>query len=751
MTGTRAKFLVIVPLLSLVLFVAVPIPARRLHPAGFNSIRIYDRNGTLLREVLSYDHKTSVWVPLERVSPWVVKATLLREDRRLLLHPGVDLLALCRAARTNVGQGRIVSGGSTITMQVAKMVLGLKRRNIVSKVLEALCALKLELQLSKAQILEIYLNRVPYGFQTYGIEAGARFYLGKGCGQLSLAESCMLATLPSAPALMNPYAAMDRVAAATRQILTELCANGAIDQLTCELALNEPLNLVNRRVNFEAPHFVDHVLERLRAEDMSDVTEVMTTIDLALQQKTEGMLKTTLRSLSGYEVGQGAVLIADAASGEILAMVGSRDYFDAVEGQVNGCAARRQPGSSMKPFLYALALMSGMRLSDFLPDTIVEFRLRDGTTFAPRNYGERYHGLTRMREALASSFNVGAVYLLDLLGPERFYRLLRQFRFSSLTKGAEHYGLSLGLGAGEVTLLELVNGYRIFARQGVVSEMAYVRGFKDRDGRTRGSRAATQERVLPTEISYLVTDVLADDAARFKAFGVDNPLRLPFACAAKTGTSKDYRDNWCIGYSRDYVVGVWVGNFSGAPMRGVSGISGAAPLFHDIMIELHRDGFPQAFAAPGGLVRRRICSRTGLLAGPECDNQLEEIFIARNEPTDSCGCGARDNRQPRHYAAGHGDRSNGQTSDGLTIAHPADGDVFKIDPHVSAGSQRIKFSIRAADPVETVRVMLDGAVVAVVEPPFEFLWSPVRGEHVLDAVVEREGIVARDRVAFAVY
>lgn len=748
---TKVKYLALVPLLLVILFIAVPVPAGRLYPPGFNSIRIFDRNGELLREVLSYDHKTSVWVPLEKVSPWVIKATLTREDRRFLLHPGLDLLALGRAARANRRQGKIVSGGSTITMQVAKMVLGSKRRTIASKVLEAVCAVKLELQLSKAQILEIYLNRVPYGFQTYGIESAARFYFGKGCGQLSLAESCMLATLPSAPTSMNPYARMDRVEAVRRKILSDLRSRGGVDPITCDVALGEPLNLVDRRVNFEAPHFVDHVLDRLRAEETEYIAEVVTTIDLALQQKAEGMLGTTIRSLIGYQVGQGAVLIADARSGEILAMVGSRDYFDAVEGQVNGCTSRRQPGSSMKPFLYGLALMSGMRLSDHLPDTIVEFRLRDGTTFAPRNYGEQYHGLTRMREALASSFNVAAVHLVDQLGAERFYTLLKNFGFASLTEGAEHYGLALSLGAGEVTLLELVNGYRALARHGIVSSLISIREIRDRSGRRHRPAAGKVRRVLPPEVAYLITDVLADDAARFVAFGADNPLRLPFACAAKTGTSKDYRDNWCVGYTDDYVVGVWVGNFNGAPMQGVSGITGAAPLFRDIMIELHRDDYPRPFAPPAGLIRRNVCSSTGMLAGPDCANPIEEIFMVRNAPVDSCECRGHD-AAPRPFAgAGHDNTRAVRIAGGLTILHPANGDVFKIDPHVSAGSQRIKFAIGTADSIEAVKILLDGAVIAVARRPFEFLWPPLRGEHVLEAVAQQGDLDVRDRVAFVVY
>lgn len=747
---TKLKLIVLPVLLLMILFVAIPLPRRILHPAGFNSIRICDRNGALLREVLSFDHKTSVWTPIERASPWMVKATILREDKRFLLHSGIDLLALARAACSNIKQGRVVSGGSTITMQVAKMALGLKRRSVPNKILEVVCALKLEMQLTKAQILEIYLNRIPYGNQTYGVEAAARFYFWKGCGQLSLAESCLLAVLPSAPALMNPYVGGKRGEAARRRLLHGLLKYAAVDQATYDVALCEPLNLVNRRVDFEAPHFVDHLLGQLRRGDTEDVAKVITTIDLALQQKTEQMLRTTLQSLRHYQVGQAAVAIASARTGEVLAMVGSRDYFDAVEGQVNGCVSLRQPGSSMKPFLYGLALMSGMSLADHVPDTIVEFRLRDGTCFAPRNYGQKYHGPTRMREALASSFNVGAVYLIDQLGIERFHALLKEFGFRSLTRDPHYYGLSLSLGAGEVTLLELVNGYRAFARQGMAGDLTLIREVWDQSGGRIRRREPNDERVLPAEVAYLITDVLSDNAARFKAFGADNPLHLPFACAVKTGTSKDYRDNWCIGYTTDYVVGVWVGNFSGAPMQGISGITGAAPLFRDIMMELHREKCPAAFAPPAGLRRERVCAATGMIARAGCANHIEEIFATPRAPVDSCDCGGQGTER-METAAATGWARKRQPASGLAIVHPARGDVFKIDPHVSARSQSIKFVVAAHDSVDEVKILLDGAVVAVARRPFEYMWPPVRGEHVLEAVVEKRGLDVRDRVAFAVY
>ncbi len=743
------KYLLLVLSAALVIFVTAPFPSNQLYPTDFCSKQICDRNGELLREVLSHDYKTSVWVSIGDISPSMIKATILREDKRFLSHHGVDFFALIRACFLNIARGKIVSGGSTITMQVAKMCLDLKNRNVLSKILEIIFALKMELHLTKSRIMEIYLNRAPYGNQTYGVEAAARFYFRKSAGHLSYGESCMLAVIPRAPALMNPYISIGGVDVARKRLLNDLIEQHLIDAETHAIASREKINLVDRRINFEAPHFVDYVVARLSARRMNAATKIVTTIDLRLQDELEKMLSTTLRSLHGYRANQGAVMVASVRTGEILAMVGSKDYFDAKEGQVNGCISPRQPGSSIKPFLYALALSSGMSLVDFLPDTVIEFRLHDGTNFVPRNYGQKYHGPTRMREALASSFNVPAVYLIEEIGIERFHTLLKQLRFQSLDKDAQHYGLSLSLGAGEATLSELVNAYRALALGGCIGELNYFRRAYSRGDKAIVPDTNIQERVFSPEVAYLVNDVLSDNVGRFKAFGTDSPLNLPFVCAVKTGTSKDYRDNWCIGYTTDYVVGVWVGNFSGAPMQGVSGISGAAPLFRDIMIELHRNDYPTAFRRPTTLEKKHICLHTGALARTTCHNQIEELFLPGTSPVDSC----RGAEQDRWMVTMH--RRNGVTahepSRALTILNPGEGDVFRIDPQVSIESQNIRFRIATVDSTESVKLILDGRAITIEQYPFEYLWQPTRGEHILEAIAEEGDNESNDQVAFTVY
>ena len=734
----------------LVFFFAVPPNKSRLYPR-FSSFQICDRNGKLLREILSKDYKTSCWVNLDEMSSHIVAATILREDKRFYSHFGVDPIGLIRASYDNIKHRRIVSGGSTITMQVAKTALNLKKRSILTKMAEMIYALKLELHLSKKEILEIYLNRTPYGNQNYGIEAAANFYFRKPARQLSLGEACILASIPKSPIKLNPYRNPEVVLQEKKKILKLLLAKQLIDSLNYRCAIKESLNIVPNSFNFEAPHLVDYIINKIDMEKKNLPQRLIASIDLNLQNNFEQMLATTIKSLKSYNVNQGAVLVMDTKTGEILAMVGSKNYFDEEEGQVNGCLALRQPGSSIKPFLYALALESGIPASYVLPDTLLEFNLADGTKFAPRNYGDKYHGPTRAREALASSFNVPTVYLLEKIGVQRFHNRLKELNFTSLNKDASFYGLSLGLGAGEVSLLEVVNGYRSIVREGIWEGERSVLNVE-------GFSKTNSKRVFSKEAAYIITNILSDNSSRIKSFGEDSPLNLPFPCASKTGTSKDFRDNWCIGFTRKYVVGVWVGNFNGSPMEGVAGISGAAPLFRDIMIELQRKEYPPKFEEPASLVHEKICAKTGKFATPYCPDVIEEIFINGTEPKQSCdidcsgmaaaGFSRRDTVRRNLKVTTTISHNN---ENGFEILNPADGDIYKIDPQVSYAGQGISFRVSEDETISEVIFKLDGKILCRRKYPFEYLWQPILGEHKLEVIGEGKTPSQIDQVSFRVF
>lgn len=725
------------------LYIVVPPRSSELYPA-FNSYKILDRNGRVLREILSKDYKTGTWVPISGISPHMLKATIIREDRRFFLHPGVDLFAISRAFINNIRYGRITSGGSTITMQVAKFCLGVTDQNILTKFQEILYALKLELYLNKSKILEIYLNRAPYANLTYGVEAASAFYFRKKSQELSLGEASILTAIPKSPSRYDPYINPVLVREEKERILDELLRTKVIDDLSFGIAVRESLNILGADINFEAPHFVDFVIDKMEKNHITNCLSVTTTIDADIQRNVSKISSTSLKTLSEYNVNQAAVIVLDRRDGEIIAMVGSKDYFDSRDGQVNGCVSLRQPGSSIKPFLYILALESGVSVNSILPDTIWEFKLPDKTVFAPRNFGNKYHGPTRVREALGSSFNVPTVYLLEKIGPSRFFSFLKELDFRSLNRNAAFYGLSLGLGSGEVTLLEMVNAYRAIARAGMIAEPRSIRSIRTKSG-DMAIPYKKDRKIFSPCAAYIITDILSDNGSRIKAFGDDSPMNLPFPCAVKTGTTKDYKDNWCVGFTTSYIVGVWVGNFDAAPMQGVSGVSGAAPLFRDIMIELHRRAYPTRFPEPPNLTTARVCGKTGLIARNECPVKIDEIFIPGTVPHESCAvCQDTSGSRPVAYLGLHPALN---ADNPLAIINPSSGDIYKINPQVSYRTQGIKFIVETLGDIGELDFMLDGRSLGKIKYPYVYVWSPVTGEHVLEVV----GRGQSDRITFQVF
>lgn len=583
------------------------------------SLLIVDRNGAALRELLSPKETRQQWVDLSDVSPHLVHATIVAEDKRFFRHAGVDALALVRALVLDVRAGRVVSGGSTITQQLARLLFP-RPRTIGAKLIETAHAQWLEIVLSKRAILEQYLNRTPYGNQLVGCEAAARMYFGKPARDLSVAEAAYLSVLPRAPSVFNPYHNPTRVVSRQHDIIERMLRAGFIASDERERALSEPVAIQARRYAFAAPHFVE-MLPRTAPGGV-----LHTTLDSVIQERTERLVKAHLAGLVEHHVTNAAAVVVDNASGEILALVGSGDFFDEqTGGQVNGVTARRQPGSTLKPFTYALALESGYTAASILPDIPLSFPTPEGE-YAPQNYDRRFRGPVRIRTALANSLNVPAVFVLSRLGVARLLGALHEMGFRSLDKPADYYGLGLTLGGGEVTLLELAGGYATLARGGVYLPLALIKG----EVRPAGKR------VFSREVSYIISDILADDEARRLSFGEDSPLDVGFAVAAKTGTSKNFRDNWTVGFTRDVTVAVWAGNFDAEPMRGVSGISGAGPLFRDIMTMLASRTKPAWIARSGNIAQRSICPLSGMRPGPHCPTDIDELFAGAPTSEERC-------------------------------------------------------------------------------------------------------------------
>jgi len=615
----------------------IPFPQKVIQPNSIVSLRIFDRDGNLLREVLSDEEGRSRWVSLQEISKNIIFATLAAEDSRFYEHSGIDIRAILRAIIQNIRARRVISGGSTLTQQVVKSIYHFPR-NWFWKIIEIWYALRLEISLSKDEIITQYLNRIPYGNRTFGINAASWFYFDKPPSHLSLAEAAFLAGLPRGPSIYNPYRHFLRAQKRQREVLQRMLNKGTITQGEYRRAFKEPLNLVAPGIAFRAPHFCDFVLSKISSKERQNISSIRTTLDFQLQKDIEVLLKNYVKSLKKWEVTNAAVLIMDNKRGEILSFVGSADFFDSYHsGQVSGVTSLRQPGSALKPFTYALALEQGMTPATLISDTEIHIQTK-GIDYVPRNYDGKFHGLVRLREALACSYNVSAIKVLEKIGIESLLRRLKKLGFESLDKGADYYGLGLTLGDGEVTLLELTRAYSTLARGGMFKKEEIFLEIKDIQGRVKSFPEPHPVPVFSPQISYIITNILADKDARIPAFGEGSCLSLPFPCAVKTGTSGNFRDNWAIGYTPHYTVGVWVGNFDGKPMRNVSGVSGAGPLFRDIMLLLEKrdKGRNFNFTIPEGLMEIYVCPRSGMLVHPSCPGKIKEIFVKGTEPKEVC-------------------------------------------------------------------------------------------------------------------
>ena len=713
----------------------VPIPKSRLSPLPVLSLNLLDRAGRPLREVLSDEGGRCRWVALSEISPHAVGAVIAAEDRRFPVHGGIDVYAIGRALAQAVRRGRVVSGASTITQQLVRNIYHFPR-TVPSKIAEAWLAVRMEHTLSKEEILTQYLNRISFGRQAYGLEAASRFYFDKPALDLSPAEAAYLAALPRSPGRFRP----ERDAALLRgrrdAILRKMARLGFLSAETLSRALDEPIRIAAAVRTFQAPHFVEYVVSGLSPAERSDFSKIRTTLDLPLQIKVESLLSGHLRSLEKKGLTNGAVIVLENESGAVRAMVGSRDFFDeSHDGQVNGALSLRQPGSALKPLTYALALEKGMTAATLIDDAPSEFGSLEGT-FAPENYDEHFHGPVRLRSALASSYNVPAVAVLDLLGPDLLFRKLQEMGFRSLQKDASFYGIGLTLGNGEVTLLELARAYAALARGGLYKPERVIETVVRKDGRPELEwPSPSAKRVFPAVVSYLVTDILSDHDARIPTFGYRGPLNLPFPAAAKTGTSKDFRDNWTVGYTPRYTVAVWVGNFDGSPMHNVSGVTGAGPLFRDVMLLLEGTGPSLPFAEPRGLIRAEICPVSGEIPSAACPATITELFASGSVPRTECRLTHRSTADPGAL------RLVGRSADPIQIVFPSDGDVFKIDSilrtEYQALNMRVRVDVRPSP--ETVEWCVDGIRTSVVGPPFSWAWKLRPGSYIITARAVRNG------------
>ena len=650
--AARAALAAAVVALTTGAWIAWPLPAhvRSAELPSGAGITLTDREGVVLRTTRAADGSRVRWMPLDAIDPDIIAAFVAVEDQRFYRHHGIDWHGVARAAWDNLFEGRVVSGASTITMQLARQVLPLNR-GWFGKARQALWALRLEAHLSKQEILERYLNRVEMGQGALGVGAAAALYFDADVGELSLAQAALLAGIAHAPSrgspLVSPASATQRRAFA----LTRLKASGYASPAEVQRARGEPLVAARSVAPFLAPHFTSRMLSVLEgqpgcaaADDTPSAVDaefalpagdclraglVKTTLDLTLQSEIESEIRATMLTLRDRGVAHAAVVVIENSTGAVRAWVGSPDFWADTAGQTDMVASARQPGSSLKPFLYGLAFDRGVTPATVLADVQHSYATPAGP-YRPRNYDRRYHGPVRAREALASSYNVPAVDLVAQIGPAALLRTLRSAGFSSLTRSGDYYGLGLALGDGDVTLLELANGYRSLVNAGEWKPLRFT-------GDDPSPSSITGTRVMSARSAALVLDILSDPVARAPGFGIETPFDFPFRAAVKTGTSRHFTDNWSVGVTAGFTVAVWVGNFNGRPMQGVSGVAGAGPLLaHAMLLTAKR-------IPAGDLVRPEtvgahaveICRVSGMRAGATCPH-VTEWFAPGTEPAQDC-------------------------------------------------------------------------------------------------------------------
>ncbi len=649
------------------LFKDIPSPTKLTQGSYPVSTKIYDRHGQLLYEIYADQNRTPI--PLKKMPKYLLEATIAIEDKNFYHHHGFDTQGILRAFFNNL-TGKRLEGGSTITQQLVKVALLTPERTLRRKLKEAVLALATEVLYSKNQILEMYLNHIPYGGTAYGIESAAQLYFHKSAKNLDLAEAALLAGLPQAPSRYSPFINPNKAKIRQKQVLNRMVAEKFITANQAETAFKEKLKFASPSKKIKAPHFVMYIRQQLEEKYGLQRVEqgglrVITTLDLKLQQAAQASLSAELDKIKRLKISNGAALITNPATGEVLAMIGSKNYFDdAIDGKVNLTTSLRQPGSSIKPLNYALGLETKIITpSTMLLDTPICFQTKGQLDYCPKNYDGRFHGPVQIRYALANSYNIPAVKVLALNDVVNFIQFAKKMGITTWNDPSR-YGLSLTLGSGEVKMTDMAVAFGIFANYGTKVPLHTILRVTDYhhhiletyQPKTISNQVQAMKNLEPShcldqpkqcpfpkplspETSFLISSILSDNQARTPAFGSHSALFIPhFTVAVKTGTTNNMRDNWTIGYTPNLLVATWVGNNDNTPMSYVaSGITGASPIWHDLMnlaLKKYPPNQPNWLQPPPGIQTISVCLDSGVM--PAADNHCAtrpEFFIKNTVPT----------------------------------------------------------------------------------------------------------------------
>lgn len=627
------------------IFAGLPSPGKLGSDEFPVSTKILDRSGRLLYEIYTEQNRTPI--KISDLPDYVTQATIAIEDKNFYRHHGFAWEGITRAILNTLFKQKL-QGGSTITQQLVKTTLLTPERTLRRKIREALLAFATEVRYSKNEILEMYLNHIPYGGTSYGIEQAAHTYFDKSAKNLTLAETALLAGLPQAPTRYSPFganpeAAKDRQA----QVLKRMLEDKYINQEQYQQALNEELVFAPQTDNIRAPHFSLYVKQLLVDKYGEAVVEkgglrVTTSLDLDLQDFAQDAVATEVAKLNQAKVSNGAALVTKPRTGEILAMVGSKDYFDLeIDGNVNVTTRLRQPGSSIKPINYAAGLGTAYTASTMFLDVPVCFLVAGQPAYCPKNYDGKFHGPVQLRFALGNSFNIPAVKMLAANSVETMIATASAMGITTFTDPSR-YGLSLTLGGGEVYMTEMATAFGVFANAGLRVGLTPILKVETYTGKVLEEinleeNLPAGEKIIDPEITYLISHILLDNNARSQAFGTSSQLVIPgHAVSVKTGTTDDLRDNWTVGYTPSFLVAAWVGNNDNQPMSPylVSGVSGAAPIWNKIMKQILKDEPDEWPTKPENIIGMEVCSLTGFKPNPDspCEAKRFEYFIKGREP-----------------------------------------------------------------------------------------------------------------------
>ena len=750
------------------------------------SVRITDRNGRLLYDILPAEGGRHAVLSFDKIPQCMKDATIAVEDKNFYSNPGIDLGGIIRALWINIRGGEMISGGSTITQQVARnLLLSQHERNEISlrrKLREAMLAWELTRKLSKNDILALYLNQVNYGGMAYGIEAAAQTYFGKPASDLILPECALLAGLPQAPGLYDPFTNPD-LAKQRQQIVLDLMEKqGYITHEQLTAAESAPLSYNPAPYPIEAPHFIWLVKDQLDElftsgklnPDQSLV--VRTTLDLNDQQVAEQTVARRLEEFKpqpgaiNHNVNNTALVVLDPHNGEILALVGSANYFDAsIDGALDMATSPRQTGSAFKPFIYAQALdptrPNPWTAATSILDVSTTFITHNGQPYTPVDYDGREHGPVSVRDALASSLNIPAVKTLQKVGIDNTINLANRLGITSLGD-PQNYDLSLALGGGQISLLQLSTAYASLADGGYYTGNYSILDIRD----ANGNLLYTQNRTPPIQVfdprvTWLISDILSDDRARSIGFGLNSTLKIDRTAAVKTGTTDNFHDNWTIGYTPDLLVGVWVGNSNYEGMYDVTGVTGAAPIWNDTMRALLQGQPDRLFVRPDGMKQVEVCDLSGLLPTPICPHTKMEWFINGTEPTQTdnyyqqiwidalTNSIANDSTPPDRrksiialnlpaealpWARTQGltlladfeQNADARSATGLMLVSPTPNTTYRIASDINQSAQQLSVEAVAGQNFSQVKIYADGNLLQTFSnSPYQAWWTLSAGQH----------------------